>query len=261
MALIGLIGTAGAGLAVMMAGFWLIHLRLRNAAIVDVGWALGLPILACWYAARLQPGPRGWLLAALVTAWGARLAGYLLATRVVGHDEDGRYVELRRGWGDRASRYFFVFFQAQVVLDLALSVPFWLVMRERAPIGVIESVATALWAIAVAGEALADRQLAAFRRSSHARGAVCDRGLWAYSRHPNYFFEWMTWVAYALYASTATWGWLGWTAPALMLFFLFRVTGIPATEAQALRSRGDAYRRYQQTTSAFVPWFRKRVVE
>lgn len=241
----------------MMTGFWLIHLRLRNAAIVDVGWAVGLPILACWYAARLDPGPRGWILAGLVTAWGVRLALYLLVTRVLGRAEDGRYVELRRGWGDRAPGYFFIFFQAQVVLDLALSLPFWLVMREPAASGVVEPIAIGVWAMAVGGEAMADRQLAAFRRSPHAPGAVCQRGLWAYSRHPNYFFEWLVWVSYALYASTATWGWLAWTAPALMLFFLFRVTGIPATEAQAIRSRGEAYRRYQRTTSAFVPWFRK----
>ncbi|MEO8483562.1 MAG: DUF1295 domain-containing protein [Acidobacteriota bacterium] len=258
MTLIGLIGTGAVALAVLMTGFWLIHLRLRNAAIVDVGWALGLPILACWYATRLQPGPRGWLLAGLVIVWGLRLAAYLLVTRVIGHGEDGRYVELRRGWGERAGRYFFVFFQAQVLLDLVLSLPILLVMRERAPVGVVEQVAVVVWAIALGGEAIADRQLAAFRRSAHGRGAVCERGLWAYSRHPNYFFEWLIWVAYAIYASTAAWGWLGWTAPALMLYFLFRVTGIPATEAQALRSRGDAYRRYQQTTSAFVPWFRKR---
>jgi steroid 5-alpha reductase family enzyme len=257
----GVIGMAGAGLVVMMTGFWVIHLRMRNAAIVDVGWALGLPILACCYATRLEPGPRGWILAALVIVWGVRLAAYLFVTRVIGHEEDGRYVELRRGWGDRASLYFFVFFQAQVLLDLLLSLPLWLVMRERAPLGFVEPIAIGLWAVALAGEAIADRQLAAFRRSAHAPGAVCDRGLWAYSRHPNYFFEWLIWVAYALYASTASWGWLAWTAPALMLFFLFRVTGIPATEAQALRSRGDAYRRYQRTTSVFVPWRRTRGAE
>jgi len=81
--------------------------------------------------------------------------------------------------------------------------------------------------------------------------------LWNYSRHPNYFFEWLIWVAFALFALGSPYGYLGLVSPLLMLFFLFRVTGIPATEAQALRTKGEDYKQYQQTTSAFVPWFRR----
>ena len=80
-----------------------------------------------------------------------------------------------------------------------------------------------------------------------------DRGLWRYSRHPNYFFEWLVWIAYAMFALASPWGWISLACPAVMLYFLLRVTGIPATEAQALKSRGDDYREYQRTTSAFVP--------
>jgi steroid 5-alpha reductase family enzyme len=111
--------------------------------------------------------------------------------------------------------------------------------------------------MSLSGEALADRQLESFKRDPQNRGRVCDVGLWRYSRHPNYFFEWLIWLSYALYASTSPAGWAAWIAPALILYFLLRVTGIPATEAQALRSRGDAYRRYQARTSPFVPWFRR----
>jgi steroid 5-alpha reductase family enzyme len=117
-----------------------------------------------------------------------------------------------------------------------------------------EWLAIALWAGALAGESVADRQLERFKADAHSRGRVCRSGLWRYSRHPNYFFEWLVWVAYALAATTAPWGALAWACPAVMLFLLFRVTGIPATEAHALRSRGEAYRDYQRTTSAFVPW-------
>jgi steroid 5-alpha reductase family enzyme len=100
---------------------------------------------------------------------------------------------------------------------------------------------------------MADAQLAAFKRAPANRGKVCDIGLWRYSRHPNYFFEWLIWVAYFIFALAAPWGWLAVVGPAGILYLLLRVTGIPMAEAQSLLSKGDAYRRYQQTTSAFVP--------
>lgn len=111
--------------------------------------------------------------------------------------------------------------------------------------------------VALAGEALADRQLAAFKADPGSRGRACRAGLWRYSRHPNYFLEWLVWVAYAAFALTSPWGWTSAYAPLLMLFFLLRVTGIPMAEEQALRSRGADYREYQRTTSALFPWFPK----
>jgi len=242
-------------IAIMMALLWLVHLALGNAAVVDAGWAAGLPILAVLYAMSFGGGARGWVLAAIVSVWGGRLCLYLLFTRVIGHKEEGRYLELRSRWRTNLALKFFLFFQAQALLDVVLSVPFLLAARAGGSMGAVETVAVLLWAGAIAGEATADYQLARFKRTSTSRATVCDVGLWRYSRHPNYFFEWLVWVAYALYASTASSGWLAWISPALILFLLFRVTGIPETEAQAIRSRGDAYRRYQQTTSAFVPWF------
>jgi steroid 5-alpha reductase family enzyme len=246
---------AWAILAVLMAALWAIHLAIRNAAIVDAGWAIGLPIAAAWYAWRLSGGAASWLLTLLVAGWGLRLGGYLLLTRVIGQAEEGRYAELRRRWRTALPAKFFLFFQAQALLDVVLSAPFLLVARTSQSIGVVHAAATALWVVAWTGESIADRQLARFKQDPRHRGQVCDVGLWRYSRHPNYFFEWLIWVAYALYASASPWGWLAWISPALILYFLFRVTGIPETEAQAVRSRGDAYRRYQATTSAFVPWF------
>ena len=100
----------------------------------------------------------------------------------------------------------------------------------------------------------ADAQLHRFKQDPANKGKTCQVGLWHYSRHPNFFFEWLIWVSYALYAMGSPSGAWGWLSPALMLYFVTKVTGIPATEAQALRSRGDEYRKYQQTTSAFFPW-------
>jgi steroid 5-alpha reductase family enzyme len=109
--------------------------------------------------------------------------------------------------------------------------------------------------VAWIGESAADFQLMYFKSKPANHGVICQVGLWKYSRHPNYFFESLIWIAFALFAMGSPYGYVALIAPMLILYFLFRVTGIPATEAQALRSKGESYRRYQQTTSAFVPWF------
>jgi steroid 5-alpha reductase family enzyme len=102
------------------------------------------------------------------------------------------------------------------------------------------------------GTIVSDRQLAQWRANPENRGKTARAGLWSWSRHPNYFFEFVNWCGIALVATSAPNGWIGWIVPAGLLFLLFRVTGIPATERQALRSRVD-YAEYQRTTSVFVP--------
>jgi steroid 5-alpha reductase family enzyme len=116
----------------------------------------------------------------------------------------------------------------------------------------------ALFIVALSGESAADAQLAAFKRDPANHGGVCDAGLWRYSRHPNYFFEWLIWIAYALFALPAPHGWIALAMPVLMLHFLINVTGLKATEEQALRSKGERYRLYQARTSGFIPWLPKR---
>lgn len=239
-----------------MSLLWLIHLPLRNASIVDPGWASCLVLLAVLYAA-IGGGyrPRSMWIATMAVLWGLRLAFYLLS-RVLGHPEEGRYVQLRREWGGNLPLKFFAFFQFQALLSVLLSLPFLLASINRNPhLSILEVVATALWLVAWLGESAADFQLQRFKANPANRGGLCRAGLWNYSRHPNYFFEWLIWVAFALFALASPYGFLALFAPALMLFFLFRVTGIPATEEQALRTKGEAYRQYQRTTSAFVPWF------
>jgi steroid 5-alpha reductase family enzyme len=177
-----------------------------------------------------------------------------LARRIIGHEEEGRYQELRRQWRTHLGFKFFLFFQLQALTCIVLSIPFLAAAVNREPrLAPFEFAAAALWLIAICGEAIADAQLAAFKADPTMRGKTCQRGLWRYSRHPNYFFEWMIWVSFALFATASPHGYIGWISPALILYFLLRVTGIPATEAQALRSRGEEYREYQRTTSAFVP--------
>jgi steroid 5-alpha reductase family enzyme len=141
---------------------------------------------------------------------------------------------------------------------VVLAIPFLAAACNPEPgIGPLEWAAAALWTLAMAGEGTADAQLNRFKSDSSNKGRTCQVGLWRYSRHPNYFFEWLIWMAFALFALASPGGWCGLLSPVLILYFVLRVTGIPATEAQAIRTRGEEYRRYQQTTSAFVPWFRK----
>lgn len=252
--------TGAAIIAGMMLVLWIIHLLIRNAAIVDVGWAAGLGILAIYYAVA-GPGysARRWTIAAMAGFWGLRLAAYLLLARVVGHPEEGRYVQLRKEWKNNLPLRFLFFFEFQALLDAVLSIPFLLACLDpRASLGFLEKCAAGIWLVSMIGEAIADHQLDAFKKNPENKGKTCREGLWKYSRHPNYFFEWLIWVAYAVFALGSPWGWLGLISPALILYFLLGVTGIPATEAQALRSRGDEYRAYQRVTNSFVPWFPKK---
>lgn len=242
----------------LFALLYLVARRLDNYGIVDVAWAYAFAPTAAFYA-WAGPGwaPRRVLIATLVALWSLRLGTHLLR-RVASHHpiEDGRYVQLRRDWAGNFAPKMAGFFQLQAASIVLLSMPFLLpVLNDARAFHWLEIAGVALWVVALAGESLADAQLAAFKRDPAHRGRVCDVGLWRYSRHPNYFFEWLVWLAYAVIALASEWGWLGLLAPLSILYLLLRVTGIPLTEEQSLRSKGEAYRRYQQTTSAFVPWF------
>jgi steroid 5-alpha reductase family enzyme len=238
-----------------MAALWAVQLRTKNAGIVDAGWTALVAGLAIFYATQAQGMPgRRLAIASMMGSWGARLTVYLLYDRILGKPEEGRYAELRKTQA-RPDTWFFWFFQAQAAAAVLFSTPALFASVNSAPdFAFVEFAGAALWIVGFAGETTADRQLLRFRMDPDNSGRTCQEGLWRYSRHPNYFFEWMIWVANALFAAASPWGWVSVACPAVMLYRLFRVTGIPATEAQALRSRGDAYRRYQETTSVFLPW-------
>jgi steroid 5-alpha reductase family enzyme len=243
--------------AVLMFILWLLHFPLRNAAIVDVGWVMGIALLAMIYAVHAVGYWRRTLfLSLMVLIWGLRLGFHLLFTRVNGQPEEGRYVELRRKWGSNTGLKFLLFFEFQALLCGVLSLPFLVAMHDpsKSP-PEFENWGLGIWVVAFFGEMIADLQLKRFKQNPQNKVRVCNVGLWRYSRHPNYFFEFFIWVSFAIVALPAQYGYLGLISPALILFFLFRVSGIPATEEQAIRSRGEAYRKYQRSTSAFIPWF------
>jgi steroid 5-alpha reductase family enzyme len=238
-----------------MTALWLWQRAHRDAGIVDVGWAALLGVLALGYAVVAPgPTPRTWLVALLAALWAFRLAIYLLRDRILGKPEDGRYQKLRRDLGARFQPWIFGFYQFQGLADVLLSVPMLIAMRNAAPFPLWSDFAgAAVLLAAITGESVADAQLARFRADPANRGRTCRVGLWGWSRHPNYFFEWLHWWAYVLFAIGAPFGWATLFAPAVMFYLLFRVTGIPATEARALETRGEDYRDYQRTTSVFVP--------
>jgi len=243
---------ASAGLLFVL---WLISVRRRDAGLVDLGWASGVGLAAVYIAVAAPGWPvRRMIVAGMAAFWAFRLAFYILTDRVLTPGEDGRYSYLRQYWGRRANLYFLPFFVLQSLLVLLFALPFLpLVWNPRAYLSAWELAGIALWLGAIVGESLADQQLAAFRADPANRGRVCRAGLWAYSRHPNYFFEWLHWWAYVLMAVGTSGWWLSLIGPAAMLLFLLRLTGIPYTEKRALASRGAAYRDYQRTTSMFVP--------
>jgi steroid 5-alpha reductase family enzyme len=250
---------AGIGLGlvvVIMTVLWLLGLRARNFSYVDIGWSANFAVLAVVFALLTDGWPlRRWLIAAMYAFWGLRLATHL-AARIIGEPEEGRYVRLREEWGRRGNvnARFLAFFLFQGVLNVFLALPLLLACMNPSPaLHPLEIAGMAVWVMGLSGESLADRQLAIFKRSAENRGKVCNTGLWRYSRHPNYFFEWTIWIGYALFALASPAGWVAILMPVLMLHFLVNVTGVKPTEEQALRSRGDAYRAYQATTSAFVP--------
>lgn len=247
------------------AGLWLLARRQANAGWVDVGWSLTLVLLVGWYAAWIDGILwRKLLYFAISAFWGLRLGIYIMRRLLRESREDPRYAFLRDHWGASANRNFFFFFQVQGIANLLLTAPVLLLMQApQSAFTVFDALGALIIAGSVTGESIADRQLAAWKADPANRGKTCRRGLWAVSRHPNYFFEWLHWTGYPvmglvlLGTPLAPWWFLTLLGPAVMLVLLLQVTGIPYTEKQALKSRGEDYRRYQREVSPFIPWFPK----
>lgn len=256
--ILAIIGTCV--ICTFMGLLWLYQVKHKDAGIVDVGWTLSLGILSTLYITFGEGDLyRRLLLGGLVIIWSIRLGAYLLVNRIIGKEEDGRYKALRAHWGDKANLNFFIFFQAQAALAVALSLPMILIANDPTPLfSSADLISCALMAVSILGESIADAQLAKWRKNPLNKGKTCRAGLWKYSRHPNYFFEWLHWWFYVPATLHLSLGWMSLALPALMLYFLLRVTGIPYTEMQAIKSRGADYREYQRTTSAFFPWFPKQ---
>jgi steroid 5-alpha reductase family enzyme len=245
---------------VIMFFVWLWSYRIGNAGVVDIFWSYNFPVIAI-ILLLFAPGfeTRKLLICGMVILAGGRLGTHLLI-RVTKHlrQEEPRYAQIRKEWGEKAEVKMAFFFQMQALSNILLAVPFFVVTLNPTPqLSIFEYIGTAMWMISVIGEAIADGQLATFKRIAANKGKVCAIGLWGYSRHPNYFFEWLMWVSYFVFALGSPYGYIAIISPAIILYLLLKVTGIPMTEEQSIRSRGDAFREYQKRVSVFVPWFKK----
>jgi steroid 5-alpha reductase family enzyme len=246
-------------LSALMAGAWLVQRRTGNSGWVDTIWTFSLGLVgagsALWPVAGASPNARQWLVAALVAIWSLRL-GLHIAVRSAGISDDPRYAAFAKEWGVDSPRKMFMFLQNQGFGSIPLVFAIFIAARfPDAALRTQDYLGALILFAGIAGEALADAQLKRFRSDPANKGRVCDAGLWRWSRHPNYFFEWLGWLAYPAIAISPDydWGWLTLLAPLFMYWILVHVTGIPPLEAQMLRSRGERYRDYQSRTSRFFP--------
>lgn len=247
---------------VVMFVAWLWAIKVNNFALVDAVWAFCFSLHALIFFI-FSDGliTRKILLLVMIALWSLRL-GYFLTRRIYGHhpDEDTRYQHLRSEYKDKFKVRFLIFYFYQAISVSVLTVPFIFVFKNTSEsINAFEIAGAIYWLIAVFGEAIADHQMSDFKKRSKLHpemGRTCNIGLWKYSRHPNYFFESNIWWAFFIFmiGSQVYWG----IYPALViLFLLLKVTGVPPSEEQSLKSRGDEYRAYQKKTSVFIPWFPK----
>ncbi|MGR6429456.1 DUF1295 domain-containing protein [Rhizobium sp. PAMB 3174] len=248
------------GLCAAMTFAWAIQRRTGNSGWVDTIWSasVGIATLAALAFAATGDTGRKWTAAVLVLLWAARLATHI-GGRSAGASEDPRYEALIKEWGDKASSRLFLFLQAQAAAAFILVLSALAAATGDAAFpSITDGLAAAVALVALAGEAISDRQLAQFRKDNAGRKAICDVGLWRWSRHPNYFFEWLFWCAWPVMAlgSHAAIGLpllLSLLAPILMYWLLVHVSGIPPLEAHMLASRGERFRIYQSKVNAFFP--------
>lgn len=251
--------------AVLMVGFfllgWLWSRKIDNYSLIDAFWAFGIGITAVFWLALGEWTLKHGVAAVMIGLWSLRLGGHL-QKRIRKHHpiEDSRYAKLREIWQGSVASKFFWLFQAQALSVILLAIPFLMISQDAdSTWGLWESAGLLVWTAGILGESVADSQMAAFKQENHSSSVVCRSGLWYYSRHPNYFFESVIWMGFYVFACGSPWGWTTFHAPVLITSLLLFVTGIPPTEASAVKRKGEAYRLYQKSTSAFIPWFPKKL--
>lgn len=247
------------GLSLAMAGSWVVQRMTGLSGWIDTIWSfsVGLGGIAATLFAHGAFERRA-IAAIIITAWALRL-GWHIGIRTKGGGEDPRYAKLIAAWGNSAAWRLFLFLQVQALAAFILIFAIYLAATNDAayPRGV-DFFAALIAAVALAGEAVSDTQLSRFRKTSQAKSEICETGLWQYSRHPNYFFEWLFWCCWPLFAVSGTiLSLISLLAPLLMYWLLVHVSGIPPLEEHMLQSRGEKFRTLQRRVNAFFPGPRK----
>ena len=208
-------------LVLQMSFVWIVYRLLKNPSVVDASWSIGLMMSGLIYLGSMPMTPRNMLASVLLIAWALRLAGYLWYTRIHQGHVDKRYTELSNHWKINQSLGFFLNFQLQGLLIFIVSFVFYLISNAKnVSLTVFDSIAIVVAIIGVVGETVADLQL--YRFKSRQKGGVCNIGLWNYSRHPNYFFDWLTWLAFTLLAVQSNNGYFG-IISLVVLYLIFIV--------------------------------------
>ncbi len=253
---------AAAVVAGCMLLLWLVSLPLKNASIVDIFWGCGFVVVGAVFFAASDKDAHATLLFALVTAWGVRLSLHL-AARNLGKGEDPRYVMLRKKHDPFWIKSLFIVFLLQAVLLFIVSLPLQVGMAPRALDGaslVVSIAGAVIFFVGFFCEALADLQLVRFKADPNSKGQVMDRGLWKFSRHPNYFGEIVLWWGLGLIAfdphdtAAAVASSVAFVGPAVITFLLLRVSGVPMLEGPLQKNR-PGYADYVARTNAMIPWF------
>jgi steroid 5-alpha reductase family enzyme len=253
-------------LAVVMTAAWALAILTGKSGWIDTIWSFSVGGFGA--VAALAPIPYGgpsarqWIVAALAALWSLRL-GLHIAQRTLSGGDDPRYAQLRKEWGENYRSRLFWFVQIQVAAALPLVLSIAVAAHEPSPdLKFSDWLGVATLLIAILGESIADWQLKTFASNPANKRRICDVGLWSFSRHPNFFFEWLGWIAYPLIAiklnNSYPQGWVALAGPVLMYWLLVQVSGIPPLEAHMLRSRGEAFRSYQARVNAFWPGPNKR---
>lgn len=244
---------------IIMTSSWLLAKKWNFYSLVDVAWAYGIGLIGLVYLiVGTGSIERRILLAGLTSFWSLRLGTHLvIRLKKKFPEEDPRYIKIKTNWGAQIQKNFFWFFQFQAVSQPLLCAPMLLAATSASPLNIFDILGVLLCFLGICGETLADNQLKFFKQDPDNKGQVCDQGLWRYSRHPNYFFEWIVWCGFGLFGLQHTNGYLSLISPAVMFVLLNFVTGVPPLEDLSIKSKGDLYRDYQKRTSRFFPWFTK----
>lgn len=232
---------------------WYLSIRYRNPSIIDASWPIGLLLAGSVYLIDTPLTLYRLSILILLLTWSARLFSYIFLTRIRKGHVDKRYLELSENWTINRSIGFLFNYMLQAFFIFVMTCPFYFVSDE--PTSYFNLIGFIIVVIGIVGESLADYQLMQFKKTI--KTGVCNAGLWAHSRHPNYFFDFLTWCGFAIFGFNTEYGWLSILSP-LLLYYIFNYVTGPLTEASSIKAKGHLYEAYQQVTPMFIPRLRRK---
>lgn len=246
-------------LLIFFTTFFIIGQVIKDNSIVDIGWGLGFAVVALYtFFRNPDSGLKGILITIGICIWGLRLA-FHITKRNLGKPEDYRYVNMRKGWGTKfvLVKAFLQVYLLQMLIQYTVSIPVIYGNSTKQEMYWYNFIGVAFWATGFFFESFGDYQLKQFKQNPANKGKLMDKGLWALTRHPNYFGDSCMWFGIFLIAITNINGIWIIVGPLLMTFFLVFVSGVRLLEKK-YKGRED-FENYKKRTSAFIPWFPRKL--